>query len=178
MGATTLDRLGPRICIVGPSNSGKSTLARAIARARGLPAIHLDQLYHRPGTQWQPRAPGDFAALHQAAIDAPCWVIDGGYAQCLEPRLERATGLVLLDASTATSLLRYLRRTWFERARHGMLEGARDRVTWAMIRHITTVTPANRRHYRTVFDQTALPKIRLATPRELAQFYRAEGLER
>ena len=51
----TIDDLGPRVCIMGPSNSGKSTLAEAIARARGLPAIHLDQLYHLPDTDWQPR---------------------------------------------------------------------------------------------------------------------------
>ncbi|KAK0340144.1 hypothetical protein LTR94_031719, partial [Friedmanniomyces endolithicus] len=33
--AMTLDDLGPRIIIMGPSNSGKSTLAQSIARARG-----------------------------------------------------------------------------------------------------------------------------------------------
>ena len=41
-----LDVLGPRICIMGPSNSGKATLAEAIARAQGLKAVHLDQLQH------------------------------------------------------------------------------------------------------------------------------------
>ena len=53
----TLDDLGPRIIILGPSNSGKSTLAEAIARARGLEAIHLDQLHHQPGTDWVQRPP-------------------------------------------------------------------------------------------------------------------------
>lgn len=33
-----LDDLGSRICILGPGNSGKSTLAQVIARKRGLPA--------------------------------------------------------------------------------------------------------------------------------------------
>src|SRR6516225_11108594 len=33
--------LGERICILGPSNSGKSTLAETIARKRGLELIHL-----------------------------------------------------------------------------------------------------------------------------------------
>ncbi|TGQ03272.1 AAA family ATPase, partial [Mesorhizobium sp. M00.F.Ca.ET.217.01.1.1] len=37
-----LSDLGDRICILGPSNSGKSTLADAIARKRGLTPIHLD----------------------------------------------------------------------------------------------------------------------------------------
>jgi serine kinase of HPr protein (carbohydrate metabolism regulator) len=37
--AMTIDDLGPRICIMGPSNSGKSTLAEAIVRARDLPLV-------------------------------------------------------------------------------------------------------------------------------------------
>ena len=52
-----LDTLGPRICILGPSNSGKSTLADAIAAKQGLEPIHLDRLYHLPHTDWQPRPP-------------------------------------------------------------------------------------------------------------------------
>ena len=35
-----LSDLGDRICILGPSNSGKSTLADAIARKRGLEPVH------------------------------------------------------------------------------------------------------------------------------------------
>lgn len=45
-----LSDLGDRICILGPSNSGKSTLADAIARKRGLTPIHLDLLFHLPNT--------------------------------------------------------------------------------------------------------------------------------
>ena len=69
----TLDQLGPRLCILGPSNSGKSTLAVAIASARGLAPIHLDQLHHRPHTDWVPRPADDFAALHDAAIRGDSW---------------------------------------------------------------------------------------------------------
>lgn len=75
-----LDDLGPRLCILGPSNSGKSTLADAIGRARDLPVVHLDQLYHLPHTDWQPRPTVEFIALHDAAIQAPRWVLDGNYS--------------------------------------------------------------------------------------------------
>lgn len=104
-----LDELGERICILGPSNSGKSTLATAIARRRGLPAVHLDQLFHLPRTDWQPRPEAEFPALHDQAIRQPRWVMDGNYTRCLGRRLERATGLVLLDVPMAVSLLRYVR---------------------------------------------------------------------
>lgn len=174
----TLDDLGPRICIMGPSNSGKSTLAAAIARARGLTPVHLDQLHHLPNTDWQPRPEEEFIALHDEALSGTSWVMDGNYSRCLPQRLARATGVILLDTSTATSLLRYLRRSWFERDRLGGLEGAKGSVKWDMIRHIAIATRKNRGRYREMFRHISLPKIQLSTPHEIARFYRSERLGR
>jgi adenylate kinase family enzyme len=171
-----LDDLGPRICVIGPSNSGKSTLATVIGRARGIKPIHLDQLYHMPNSDWQPRSEEEFIVLHDEALSGESWVMDGNYSRCLPQRLARATGLILLDTSTATSLLRYLRRSWFERGRFGGLEGGLDTVKWAMIRHITVTSRDNRRRYGEMFNHIDLPKIRLSTTREIARFYRSEGL--
>lgn len=173
-----LDDLGPRICVVGPSNSGKSTLANAIARARGLPPIHLDRLHHAPHTAWQPRPEAEFIKLHDAAIGGERWVMDGNYSRCFPQRLARATGVILLDLPTIISLARYLRRCLFAHKRIGGLEGAHDRVTWTMIRHIALVSPASRRRYRTLFETIELPKISLPTPRALGDFYRTQGLTR
>jgi len=86
-----LDDLGPRICVMGPSNSGKSTLATAIGRARSLTPIHLDLLFHLPNTDWQPRTDEEFIALHDEALSGASWVIDGNYSTCLPQRLARAT---------------------------------------------------------------------------------------
>jgi len=163
---------------MGPSNSGKSTLAIAIGRARSLRPIHLDQLYHRPNTDWRPRPIEEFVALHDAAILGSRWVMDGNYVSCLPQRLERASGVILLDTSTATSLLRYLRRSWFERDRPGALAGGKDSVKWEMIRHIAIATRENRKRYSELFDGIALPKVRLATSQQLACFYLSEGLVR
>ncbi|UQN37360.1 AAA family ATPase [Alcaligenes aquatilis] len=172
-----LESLGPRICILGPSNSGKSTLADAIERKLAIPAVHLDQLYHLPHTNWIPRPEADFVALHQAAIAQEQWVMEGNYTRHLAPRLERATGFIVLEFSTTTSLLRYFRRTLFERDRRGALEGSKDSVKWQMIRHIAIVTPPNRHKYLSIFEASALPKIRLQSTRELNLFYKREQLK-
>ncbi|MGB3424552.1 MAG: AAA family ATPase [Castellaniella sp.] len=173
---TTLDELGSRICILGPSNSGKSTLAHAIARHQELPAIHLDQLFHTPNTDWIPRPVEEFRQLHHDAITQARWVMDGNYSQTLPQRLARATGLILLDVPTGISLWRYLRRTWFERDRKGALAGGRDSVKWDMLHHIVVATPPNRRRYLELYERVALPKCKLLTPRELNRFYRMERL--
>ena len=174
----SLDELGGRICILGPSNAGKSTLAQAIGRQRQLPVVHLDQLYHLPNSDWVARPTRDFWRLHDEAIAQERWVMDGNYSNCTPQRLARATGLILLELPTLTSLLRYLRRCWFERERAGALAGGRDSVKWDMLRHIAVVTPKNRPKRLAFYDNATMPKLLLATPRELQQFYEREGLRR
>lgn len=173
-----LSELGRRIAILGPSNSGKSTLANAIARQCGLPAIHLDQLHHLPGTDWKPRPAGEFTALHDEAILGDAWVMDGNYSRCVPQRFRRATGIILLDISTPLSLFRYARRCLSGGTRAGALEGGRDHIKWEMIHHIAIVTPANRRRYTELYRQIQLPKIRLASVRAIDQCYRQWGLDR
>ena len=126
-----LSELGNRICIMGPSNSGKSTLADAIARKIRVPAVHLDLLFHLPGTNWEPRAFAEFKRLHDAAITTPRWVMDGNYSQLLPLRLTRATGLILLDIPMPLSLVRYVRRSLRRGVRFGSLQGGKDSVKWA-----------------------------------------------
>lgn len=173
-----LEDFGERICILGPSNSGKSTLAQAIARKRGLAVVHLDLLYHLPNTDWKVRPTDEFVALHDAAITGERWVIDGNYSKCMPKRFLRATGLILLDIPTPASLFRYFRRTLFERKRAGALEGGRDSIKWDMIYHIAVVAPKNRKRYANIFQDVELPKLRLTSLRAIRQCYEQWGLER
>lgn len=176
--AAGLAALGPRLCILGPSGSGKSTLGVAIGRMQGLPVVHLDQLHHLPGTEWVPRPATEFTALHDAAIAGDRWIMEGNYTRLLPQRIARATGLILLDVSAPISLFRYVRRCWFERDRAGSLEGARDRVRWAMLHHIAGPSRRNRRRYAAIFAEATLPKLALRSRRALAAFYAEQGLAR
>ena len=173
-----LQELGDRICILGPSNSGKSTLANAIARKRGLSAVHLDQLFHLPQTDWIPRPIDEFIALHDEAIMGDNWVMDGNYSVCMPQRFLRATGVILLDISTPLSLFRYARRALFGKERVGGLEGGQDSIKWNMIHHIAIATPANRQRYAVLYDQLRLPKIPLQSARAIERCYLDWELER
>jgi adenylate kinase family enzyme len=172
-----LSQLGERICVMGPSNSGKSTLADAIARKLALRAIHLDQLYHLPNTNWQVRPEEQFLALHDEAISGARWVIDGNYSKCLPQRLQCATGMIILDVSTGASLFRYVRRTISDPRRIGALEGGQDSIKMGMLHHILMVTPANRKRYADLFQQLSLPKVYLPSIRAIKACYRDWGLE-
>ena len=173
-----LKELGDRICVMGPSNSGKSTLADAIARKCGLKTIHLDQLFHLPNTDGIPRPINDFVAFHDEAIMGDKWVMDGNYSRFMPQRFLRATGIILLDISTPFSLFRYVRRTLSGQKRFGALEGGRDSIKWGMIHHIAVVTPRNRRRYAELYRQVHLPKVCLRSARAIKACYRDWDLER
>jgi adenylate kinase family enzyme len=166
-----LEELGDRICIMGPSNSGKSTLADAIARKIGAQAIHLDALYHLPGTDWVPRPYDEFRRLHDDAITSPRWVIDGNYSKLLPQRLSLATGFILLDVSAPLSLYRYIRRSLSSHARIGALEGGQDSVKWSMLKHIVVATPRNRKRYASLYKAVDLSRVRLRTARQIKSCY-------
>ncbi len=173
-----LSELGERICIMGPSNSGKSTLADAIARKTRTQAIHLDRLFHLPETDWDPRPFAEFQVLHDAAIEASRWVIDGNYSQLLPQRLARATGFILLDVSTPLSLFRYIRRSLLQPSRIGALEGGKDSVKTEVLRHIMRTTPKNRRRYAELLRTSNLPKAYLVSARQIDACFLQWELER
>jgi len=103
---------------------------------------------------------------------------NGNYSQWLPQRLERATGLIVLDVSTPISLVRYVRRTLLERDRRGGLDGVTDRLDPGMVRWIVTQTPGNRARYREQVSSAGIPAILLSSRHALRRFYIAGGLRR
>ena len=65
------------------------------SRIVGLPVIHLDLHYWRPG--WARPSDGEWRDRQHALIAGEAWIIDGNYNQTLPLRLERAETVVLLD---------------------------------------------------------------------------------
>jgi adenylate kinase family enzyme len=174
-----LSALGDRIMVCGPSNSGKSTLAVALAEKLGSEAFHVDLFRHLPDTDWVQRPDNEFAALHDAAIRKDRWVMDGNYSALMPQRFARATGIILLGDSRWANFRRYVWRTLFQkRTRPGSLAGDKDSLKWEMIRWILIVQPPLRERNRAFLRSAGLPMLELDSMAELNRLYADWGLER
>lgn len=173
-----LESLGRRIMVCGPSNTGKSTLSVALGKKLGIESIHLDRLRHLENTNWQLRPDPEFFVLHDAAILADEWVMDGNYSKVLPQRLARATGIILTTESRWASLYRYFRRTLFERDRAGALEGTKDSIKWNMIHWIVVRSPVSQVRYREALRTSGVPLLEVRGMAGVNALCKAWGLNR
>ena len=85
-----------RVAIIGNAGGGKSTLARLLSQACGLPLHPVDHLQWRPG--WQPVPDDAFAEAHRAIIAGERWIVDGfGPLEAIRERFDRADTIVFVD---------------------------------------------------------------------------------
>lgn len=124
-----------KLYITGPVASGKSTLARRIAAAAGVPCYHLDDVMYAPdpdapsGNRKRPAAEREM--LFNAICNLPAWVVEDTGRTCFFEGMRQADTLVLLQPPPFVRRLRILRR-WL-RQRCG-LEACAYRPSLAMLR--------------------------------------------
>ena len=172
-----------RINVVGTSCSGKTTLARKLARRLDLPWVEMDALFW--GAGWTP-VPSDLFRRRVAdAARADRWVLDGGYSPVRDLIWSRADTVVWLDYPMATVLGRWGRRM-VSRIRSGeeFWQGTGNRET---LRHafrrdglLVWILRTHRRRRRTMAAQLAshpeVPYVRLRSPTETQRWL--SGLQR
>lgn len=99
-----------RICIIGSSCSGKSTLAKALVeRSDSHIHIELDALHWLPN--WVEREHDEFRELVRVAIQQEHWVTDGNYSNVRPLVWERADTVLWLDYPLWFVLWRSIRRS-------------------------------------------------------------------
>jgi adenylate kinase family enzyme len=98
-----------RVIVVGTSCSGKTTLAKILAKTLNATHIELDAIHWLPN--WQARPPNEMRQLTTAAVAAECWVADGNYSIVRDIVWNRATTLVWLNYSFPLVFGRALWRT-------------------------------------------------------------------
>ena len=122
--------------VIGCGGSGKTRLARELADRHGLPLVHLDREYWRPG--WREPAPEEWEARVRELVAGDAWILDGNYGGTLDLRLGRADTVVFLDVSTLACLrgvaVRYIR--WRGRTRPDLPNGCEETIDLEFIRYV------------------------------------------
>ena len=122
-----------RVAIVGAGGAGKSTLATALGERTGLPVIHLDRLFWRPG--WVETPKDEWHVIHAGLVAGERWIIDGNYGGEMEPRIAAADTVIFLDLPRLVCVWGAIRRQW--RWRHGgrpdAAPGLRERIDLAFL---------------------------------------------
>jgi adenylate kinase family enzyme len=87
--------IGHRVIVTGMAGSGKSTFSRSLAEKTGLPVIHLDLHYWKPG--WVAPSEREWREKQRGLLAGDAWIADGNYHETLDLRLERADTVVVLE---------------------------------------------------------------------------------
>jgi adenylate kinase family enzyme len=125
-----------RVMIIGTGGAGKSTLARKLGEATGLPVIHLDREHWLPGWVEPPR--DDWAAKVAELAARDRWVMDGNYGGTMAARLERADTVVFMDFPRLLCIYRALKRTvaYRNQQRPDMTPGCNEKVDFKFLKWI------------------------------------------
>ena len=125
-----------RILIIGCGGSGKSTLARALGEKTGLPVVHLDKLFWKPG--WNESTREEIDQKIQAEMAKPRWIMDGNYNRTMSERLRHCDTVIYLDFSRMACILGVIKRvlTTYGRVRPDMGDGCPERFDWEFLKWV------------------------------------------
>ena len=119
-----------RILIIGCSGAGKSTLARKLGDVTGLPVVHLDSLFWKPG--WVESTKEELDDKILSAMEEEHWILDGNYCRTLPMRLQYCDSVVFLDFPRWLCLWGVMKRvvSSYGKVRPDMPEGCPERFDW------------------------------------------------
>ncbi|MBQ2734316.1 MAG: adenylate kinase [Clostridia bacterium] len=91
-----------KVMIIGCPGSGKSTFARALQAATGLPLYYLDMLYWNADKTTVSKEV--FRGRLREILDTDAWILDGNHGSTMEMRLEKCDTVFFLDFPVAVCL--------------------------------------------------------------------------
>ncbi len=160
-----------RIMIIGCGGSGKSTLARALGEKLGLPVVHLDKLFWKPG--WVKSTKEEIDLKIQEEISKPRWIMDGNYNRTMQQRAARCDTIIYLDFSRTACLLGVIKRvlTTYGTVRPDMGEDCPERFDLEFLQYVWNYNKTKREsNYRLLNETEHAETIVLKNRRAVKQF--------
>jgi adenylate kinase family enzyme len=171
-----------RVAVIGSGGAGKSVFSTELGQRAGLPVIHLDREFWKPG--WVPTDDSAWEARVREIVAGDRWITDGNYSGTMDIRFARADTVVFLDIPRLVCLTAAISRSIHYRqgSRPDMTEGNAEKfdlefLSWiwsyprlkrpkilrkldALPPSVTVVRLSSRRSMREWLD--AVPSIRAA----------------
>ena len=163
--------------ILGTGGAGKTTLANELSARTGLPVVHLDVMFWKPG--WTRGSREDDQREFATALAGDRWILDGDFLNVggSDVRFERADTVVFLDLPRRTCLRRVLTRAVRDRGRRrsDLPEGCEESLDLDLLRWIWRYPRTSRPRILQTLDRldgTADVHV-LRSPKDVQRFVRA-----
>ena len=160
-----------RVIIIGCGGAGKSTLARKLGEKTGLPVVHLDKLFWKPG--WVESAKAEIDEIIRREMEQPRWIMDGNYNRTLAQRIARCDTVIYLDFSRIACLLGVIKRvlTTYGTVRPDMGAGCPERFDLEFLKWVWNFNKNKReKNYRLLNETEGVEKIVLKNRRAVKRF--------
>ena len=160
-----------RIVIIGCGGAGKSTLARQMGEKLGLPVVHLDQLWWKPG--WVESTPEEFDGKLAVELEKPQWIMDGNFDRTIPARIAKCDAIIYLDLSRFACLMGVLKRvmTTHGKVRPDMGEGCPERFDLDFLKWVWDFNKNKReKNYRLLNEAEGKQTIVLKNRRMVKRF--------
>ena len=117
-----------KVLVIGSGGAGKSTLSRKLGERTGLPVIHLDTIFWRPG--WDPIPPDEWQAVTTRLLAQEAWILDGNYGSTMDQRLAVSDAVIFMDLPRRICLWRVVKRRFqhIGESRPDMAPGCPERL--------------------------------------------------
>ncbi|WP_025026938.1 DNA topology modulation protein [Caldalkalibacillus mannanilyticus] len=97
-----------KVLVLGCSGSGKSTFSQQLGELTGLPVVHLDSLFWKPG--WVSSDESEWNETIEQLLKKDRYILDGNYSRTLEERLKEADSVFYFDFPRYLCFYRAIKR--------------------------------------------------------------------
>ncbi len=164
-----------RVVVVGSGGSGKSTFSTELGRIAGLPVIHLDREFWRPGWEETPKDEWDSRVTELLAGES--WIMDGNFGGTREMRMQAADTIIFLDLPLRVCLYRILKRTlkYYGKSRPDMTDGCNERLDLEFIGWVWNYKHRSRKRLMAELESVGEKRvIILRNQRQVSEFLSAQ----
>ena len=162
-----------KLIIIGSPGAGKSTLATKLGSILGIPVVHLDSFFWKPG--WLRTTKNErLAILEEITVYHNHWILDGNYENVIDYQLGITEGVILFNFPRYVCYWRVIKRrlSYIGKAHPEIAPGCPDKIDWDLLRTIWSYPSAEGKIIREKIlnNQRELHVIELRSTKEAERF--------